>query len=300
MSPARSFVGLLAAALLLVGFAPPAHAAVDGPCATPDGVTVIVDSTALGGSITQRCAAGAQQSGLVALGNAGFVMTPVSNQSALVCRIDNLPAPDRESCLGAPPTNAYWAYFRANRGGPWLYSNVGAQTPPPPGAVEGWVFFDRAQKVPGIAAPPAFTPTPTPTPTQTTPGASSPTPTKSPRPTASPTSKKPIEPQGPASAGAGGIAATPQPQPPSPAQVGQTVTPGQQRAVKSTGAGSASASAAALDGYGNSLTGETVAAGATPAGGSVWSSAFGLVILGGLLIATLVLELRRRRNMNRL
>ncbi len=164
-----------------------ASAAVDGPCSTTDGVTVVVDSSALGGPVTQRCAVGDQASGLTALANAGFNVTPVATQAALVCRIDNLPTPDSQGCQSGVRSDAYWAYFRADRGGPWRYSTWGAHTRPIPGGVEGWVFFTSERKLPGIAVPPAIQtqdstqPTPTVKPTRR-PGSAgaAPKPTKKP------------------------------------------------------------------------------------------------------------------------
>ena len=98
---AAAAVGL-AGALAAAGPA----AASDGPCTTADGVTVIVDASAVGGSISQRCAPDKPSSGLDALRRAGFTWSPVSSQPGMVCRIDSRPAPSEQSCASSPPANA--------------------------------------------------------------------------------------------------------------------------------------------------------------------------------------------------
>lgn len=140
-----------------VGLAGSSSAVADsGACSTPDGVTVIVDSTALGGPVSAKCANGTQQSGLEALRRAGFSWSPVSSQPSMVCRIDGLPGSGDQSCLSSPPANAYWAYFRANRGGEWKYSSLGAASAPIPGGVEGWVYLRGGREAPEMAPPAPF------------------------------------------------------------------------------------------------------------------------------------------------
>lgn len=185
----------LTAATLTVGIVLSASAvgtspalAADGACASANGVTVIVDASGLDAGIVQRCAEGEPTSGFDVLVRAGLKWAPVSNSPALLCRIEGLPGTDRESCVDAPPLNAYWAYFRADRGGEWKYSQSGAHTKPQPGSVVGWVFLTGVQRVPALAPPavlPSPTPTPTPTPTQS-PQRATPKPTVSHAPSETP------------------------------------------------------------------------------------------------------------------
>ncbi|MBM7775614.1 hypothetical protein JOD54_005818 [Actinokineospora baliensis] len=129
---AASAVGLAAAAIL-AGGASPAQAAA---CSGTSGVTVVVDFTALGGSVQTACALGDPTSGLTALTGAGFSYAFVPRQPGFICRINTLPNP----CNGAP-VSAYWSYWHGTPGGTWSYSSSGAGSyNPAPGTVEGWAF----------------------------------------------------------------------------------------------------------------------------------------------------------------
>lgn len=132
-----------------------APAGTSGACPRLDaGVTVVVDLTAFGGGTKVRCAPGSPSSGLAALTGAGFSYEFVPRIPGMVCRIDGLPNP----CNGAP-TDAYWAYHHAERGGSWTYSSRGAgHRTPPVGSVEGWAFGAGAE--PGIPPPPPPPPPP--------------------------------------------------------------------------------------------------------------------------------------------
>ncbi|MGV1036002.1 MAG: hypothetical protein ACOYD0_03105 [Candidatus Nanopelagicales bacterium] len=280
MSVAKAaFVAALLVGATLTGAAP-AAAASNGPCPTADGVTVVVDASALGGPVTQRCAAGEQSSGLVALANAGFEVTPVATQAALVCRIDNLPTPDSQSCQSGIRIDAYWAYFRADRGGPWRYSTWGAHTRPTPGGVEGWVFFTREQKLPGITVPPAFDRQDSAQPTAQ--------PTRRPervRPTPTPTKKPSKRPQQqtfvPTDDGSDSANA---PLPPTrPAPTTSAPKPSQSPTQRVAG------------GYSGS-SGADVST-ANSGGGSLVSTMFGVGILALLLGTAGYFEVRRRRNL---
>jgi hypothetical protein len=156
----------------------PAHAS-EGECTTTTGVTVIVDASGLGSGIQQRCTDTDPATGFDALTLAGFSWSTVSRSPAMLCRIENLPDPSVEQCVLEPPGNAYWMYFRATRGGTWQYSQVGAQTTPEPGSVEGWFFYTGVTKLPTASVPAALPAAPAPvtvTPTQpTAPAAPEPT-----------------------------------------------------------------------------------------------------------------------------
>lgn len=172
----RRVLGLVAAlgsALVLAGPAPDAAA-----CSGSSGVTVVVDYGSLGG-IQVGCAAGDPGSGLSALHSAGFGTTGTQKDGpAFVCRINGAPASD--PCVLTPPSNAYWAYWHASRGGSWSYSTLGAAGyDPRAGSVEGWSYGAGGR--PGIAPPAAAAPPP-PAPKPTT----KPVPKPVPKPTVKP------------------------------------------------------------------------------------------------------------------
>ena len=113
------------------------------------GVTVAVDFKAFaGGTVQVRCAPGAPATGIAALQQAGF--TPAGTVQyglAFVCRINSLPSTAQQACLTTPPTNAYWAYYHANKGTTtWSYSPTGASSYKPlQGSIEAWAFGNGAK-----------------------------------------------------------------------------------------------------------------------------------------------------------
>ncbi|MET0903669.1 MAG: hypothetical protein ABWZ52_10555 [Acidimicrobiales bacterium] len=156
----------LAGALLALGpssaavQAAPSHppTAVGGACTDSTGITVVVDFTRFGDGVEVRCAPQPVRSAFEALTRAGFAFQGTVRFPGLLCRIDGEPATD--PCQGAPPPNAYWAYWHAPRGGDWTYSTSGGGTRvPPPGSVEGWAFGD--EDAPGIDPPAPLTTTTT-------------------------------------------------------------------------------------------------------------------------------------------
>ena len=183
----------LAGALLALAPLPTAQAATPaaavpaaGACTDSTGITVVVDFTAFDRGVQVRCAPQPVASGFDALKRAGFTYQGTVRFPGLLCRIDG--APSSDPCQGAPPPDAYWAYWHAPRGGSWTYSTSGAGTrKPPPGSVEGWAFGDDAQ--PGIDPPgaPATTTTRPPSTTTTRPPTGSGGGTPPPGPTGGPT-----------------------------------------------------------------------------------------------------------------
>ncbi|UNO41447.1 hypothetical protein [Streptomyces sp. MST-110588] len=113
-----------------------------GFCPGTNGVTVVVDFRELGGSVIVRCAVGRQSTGLAALKAAGIRVTGTNRWGeAFICRLENKPGPERETCIDTPPTRAYWSYWHAPNGGRWTYSQYGATyRTPPAGSFEGWSF----------------------------------------------------------------------------------------------------------------------------------------------------------------
>ncbi|MET7638448.1 hypothetical protein [Streptomyces sp. NPDC005438] len=141
----------LLATVLGLGTAAPAHAATPahapalsraGVCPDGNGVTVVVDFRELGGGTLVRCAVGAQKNGLAALKAAGIRVTGTNRWGeSFICRLENKPGADRESCVDTPPASAYWSYWHASNGGKWTYSQYGATyRTPPKGSFEGWSF----------------------------------------------------------------------------------------------------------------------------------------------------------------
>ncbi len=131
----RTFTVALATVLALSGLASPAAAAGNGSCTDPDGVTVVVDFTDVGGAVETGCAT-APTTGTDALQTAGFV--DLRDASGLICAIDAMPDP-----CPATFTGSYWSYWFAAPGGEWQSYLVGSDTSTPaPGSVEGWRYSD--------------------------------------------------------------------------------------------------------------------------------------------------------------
>jgi hypothetical protein len=220
----------LAAAIALaatVGLPSRATAWSDGACPTSSGVTVVVDFGAFGGAAVTRCVPVVPGTGLAALADAGFAVTPVTTQPAFVCRIDGLPDASSETCATTPPAGASWSYWTAQRGGSWRYSPVGAAASrPAAGSVEGWAFMTGgAPTPPGVQPPPLTSPTPRPAPPATPkptavptvrPAAATPPPSAAAVATSSPTPTASVEPSSAPS--------TPEP-PPVTASPGESASP---------------------------------------------------------------------------
>lgn len=170
----RSWVFSLVAAFLLAlvmvpagpaGTGAPAAVAIDpsrgtpGPCADDTGVTVVVDFQALGshgghdGGVIVRCAQGSGMTGLDALHNAGFQVSGTTRWGqGFICRLEGRPAADEplpidgndgytEPCVDTPPAQAFWSYWTAEKGGPWVFSQLGVKNRTvPEGTFEGWSF----------------------------------------------------------------------------------------------------------------------------------------------------------------
>lgn len=128
--------------------------AVPTPCDITE-VTVVVEGHGIG------CAE-AGLTGAQALEAAGFPVTRVQTQPGFICRIADTPA--SEPCVRTPSASSYWAYYHADLGGQWAYSQFGADNRrPAAGTVEGWAYGDGA--VPGpVPGLPVDEPTPEPTP----------------------------------------------------------------------------------------------------------------------------------------
>jgi hypothetical protein len=144
---------------MLAPSASPAAAATytDGACVGTSGVTVVVDATRAGGTVTVRCALGPQASGWEALGHAGHDVVSVPEfPGGAVCTIDGRPVEGYPTCW----ESAYWSYWRApntGAGSTWTYSLVGAAIQRPPlGSVEGWAYGSLTTAIEEPGAGPAF------------------------------------------------------------------------------------------------------------------------------------------------
>ena len=182
MTPRRLLL-VLVAALLGVAAGPvaagPAIAA-SGYCPRGTGVTVVVDNGTLGGGTSVRCDPnGANTAGSTVVARAGYPLTYVQRQPGFVCRVAGAPA--SASCVGTPPTNAYWGLVWSDgRSGTWSYASVGiGSLKVPAGGFIGWRFQGGTRTDPGTAPTspkPTSKPSPKPTPSRT------PTPSTKPAP----------------------------------------------------------------------------------------------------------------------
>ncbi|MDQ7992243.1 MAG: hypothetical protein AAGC63_08730 [Propionicimonas sp.] len=168
----RRTLAVLAAAVWLLAATPVLPQATAAPSAC-EGVWVVVDATALGGTVSTGCAP-EHATGAQALASAGF---STARSSTMICQIDD--RPDR--CEVA--ASAYWSYWQATpegeRYGDWVYANLGADSYHPRGGdAEGWVFGDGSAPpsslpgtlaVAGASATPEAAATPSPAVTTTPP-----------------------------------------------------------------------------------------------------------------------------------
>lgn len=153
--PVRRAAALAAAVALAAPagalLAAPAAATTDpglaGACADDQGVTVVVDATALGGAITAGCAPEAGVTGTEALLAAGF--TEGRDPSGFICAVDGLPDPCPTEFTGQ-----YWSYWFAEPGADtWTMYEEGSDTAvTAAGAVEGWRYGDGSEGPP-VALP---------------------------------------------------------------------------------------------------------------------------------------------------
>jgi hypothetical protein len=125
--------------LLLVFVTSPVTRADDAnrECDNDQDVTIVVDFGGLGGGVNVRCAPQPISNGFDVFRQANI---SYDQYQGFVCRIAG--RPESEQCNRYPPSDAYWVYWTATRGGEWKYSNYGASArKPPPGSADGWVFF---------------------------------------------------------------------------------------------------------------------------------------------------------------
>nr|WP_297426905.1 hypothetical protein [uncultured Actinotalea sp.] len=123
-------------------------APLEGACTDADGVTVVVDATALGGTLEAGCAPEGGVTGTEALIAAGFTETR-DPAAGFVCAVDGQPDPCPTEFTGE-----YWSYWYAEPGADtWTMYAEGSDTAVTvPGAVEGWRWGDGSAG-PEVALP---------------------------------------------------------------------------------------------------------------------------------------------------
>ena len=128
-----------------------ASVATDGACTDDEGVTVVVDASALEGEPSEKCVVTAEAiTGADALLLAGIETEGTEEYGdQVVCRVDGVPAEDTaipaedgsdyfETCAAMPAAFAYWSLWVKPAGGEWEYAQEGLPTLPlePGDAVE--------------------------------------------------------------------------------------------------------------------------------------------------------------------
>ena len=127
-----------------------------GFCPTDEGVTVVIDFQALGGTTIVRCAPGPVGRGFTghsALVDAGIQLDGTRRWGeSFVCRLEGRPGANeklairgnanyKEACIDTPPASGYWSYWHATNGGRWQYSQWGVKNRQAiRGGFEGWSF----------------------------------------------------------------------------------------------------------------------------------------------------------------
>lgn len=130
-------------------------------CAAGEGVTVVVDFTALDDTVKIGCAPGEQAHGFAALGAAGFVIGSEAGPGT-VCTVNGVPEQGFPFCWS---TGGFWSYWKSpGADTPWDFAMVGSGDGPlPVGSIEGWSWaheFNSAAPRVSVAALADHTPVP--------------------------------------------------------------------------------------------------------------------------------------------
>ena len=173
-----------AAGLTALVSAPSASAAV---CDSSSGVSVIADFNELGGGVVTDCIGdGAGRTAAELFTAAGLPLTDAQRQPGFVCRVAGKPSPERDACVNASPSSAYWGLWWSDgdAGSTWTYSSQGARSLTLPAGslvafswdeISGDARPSAAATRPGASAPaPTTSPAPAPTPTPSAPSSSAP------------------------------------------------------------------------------------------------------------------------------
>ena len=165
---------VLAAAGSTAVAASPASAA---SCSTATGVTVVVDFHELGGGVQEVCdAGGGGRYAAPLFTESGFSLDRVQREPGFVCRVNNAPSPNQESCVSTPPPDAYWGLWWSNgTSGAWTYASAGVDSQKiPAGGSVALSWNGSSTKSPPRTTPPSHpsSPAASPTPTPPSPSAS--------------------------------------------------------------------------------------------------------------------------------
>lgn len=174
--PARTSSSLLllaVAGLLVLLGAGPASAGVrtadaEGSlCADGQGVSVVVDPGALGGTVQQDCVEdGGGQLATDVFADAGHELTPVGEFPGAACKVDGEPA--EAACQSMPPADAYWGLYLAT-GDSWDYAPKGAdELRLEDGAFVAFAWQDSSTSTPPSVEPVAATASPSASPSPST------------------------------------------------------------------------------------------------------------------------------------
>lgn len=132
----------------------------EGPCHS-NGVTVVIDFGQTNSEMITKCIQNFTGNGWQALQKAGVALTGTSEYpNSFVCRINEVPSPEQENCVGTPTiAEGTWVYFAASESfssSGWLRSGQGATNRKPQcGDYEGWKFaanFIESKSAPRLAA----------------------------------------------------------------------------------------------------------------------------------------------------
>jgi hypothetical protein len=121
---------------------PPAAAIVEGACSDDEGITLVVDSSALAdGSAKEWCRPTEEPLAVAdVLGEAGVETEGTEEYGdQVVCRVNGLPSATEpvgskedpsyvEECASMPAAFAYWSLWTQPAGGEWAYAEEGLAT----------------------------------------------------------------------------------------------------------------------------------------------------------------------------
>lgn len=124
------------------GDVPPAAAIVAGPCDTDEGVTLVVDSSALAdGDVQEWCRPTEEALAVATVLDEAGVETEGTEEYGddVVCRVNGIPSATEpvgstedpayvEECASMPAAFAYWSLWVKTTGGEWGYAEEGLAT----------------------------------------------------------------------------------------------------------------------------------------------------------------------------
>lgn len=132
-------------------------------CADDQGVSVVVDPGALGGTLQQDCVEdGGGKLATEVFSAAGHELTPVGEFPGAACRVDGEPAD--AACQSMPPADAYWGLYLATDDA-WDYAPKGAdELRLDDGAFVAFAWQDSSTSTPPSVEPAAATASASPSP----------------------------------------------------------------------------------------------------------------------------------------